>query len=90
MANVKYNREARAKILKEAEGSTVEAICKKYGVSVGTFYNWRTEFKQKHPKSAKGMAKKILMDASSTDPIEENKKLKVIVADLLMEKYYNN
>lgn len=45
MARKRYREEQIVAILKEASaGAKTEELCRKYGVSPNTFYNWRTRF----------------------------------------------
>ena len=72
----RYTEEQIIKALKEqAAGSKVEDICRRLGVSQGTFYNWRSKFG--------GME---INDAKRLRELEsENNKLKKLLAEKLLE-----
>lgn len=63
-------------ILKEAEaGITVLEVCRKYGISDTTYYNWKSKYG--------GMT---VSDARKLKQLEdENRRLKHIVADLTLD-----
>ena len=63
-------------ILKEAEaGIAVSELCRKYGISDQTYYNWRAKYG--------GMS---VSDARKLKQIEEeNRRLKHLVADLTLD-----
>jgi putative transposase len=69
-----------AEILKALQevrnGTTAAAVCRRIGITQTTFYRWRA----RHEGEA-GRESPILRELR-----EENRKLKVIVADLLLEK----
>ena len=45
MKNKRYNEEQIIKAIKEHEaGAKVEDICRRMGISNGTFYNWRSKY----------------------------------------------
>ena len=76
MKKSKYNETKILAILKEAEaGMTVAEISRKYGISNGTFYNWKSKFAGKSGSEIRRMRQ--LED--------ENKKLKHMYADLSLE-----
>jgi len=63
-------------ILKEAEaGIGVQELCRKYGMSDGTFYNWKAKYGGLTVSEARRL--KSLED--------ENRRLKHIVADLTLD-----
>ena len=63
-------------ILKEAEaGMTVAEISRKYGISNGTFYNWKSKYA--------GMSGSEIRRMRQLE--EENNKLKRMYADLSLE-----
>ncbi len=63
-------------ILKEAEaGVSVQELCRKYGMSDGTFYNWKAKYGGLTVSEAKRL--KALED--------ENRRLKHIVADQALD-----
>jgi putative transposase len=63
-------------ILKEAEaGVSVQELCRKYGISDGTFYNWKAKYGGLTVSEAKRL--KALED--------ENRRLKHIVAEQALD-----
>ena len=76
MKKSKYNETKILAILKEAEaGMTVDEISRKYGISNGTFYNWKSKFA--------GMSGSEIRRMRQLE--DENKKLKHMYADLSLE-----
>ena len=76
MKKSKYSEAKIIAILKEAEaGLTVAEITRKYGVSNGTFYNWKSKYA--------GMSGAELRRMRQLE--QENSKLKRIYADLSLE-----
>ena len=76
MKKSKYNETKILAILNEAEaGMTVAEISRKYGISNGTFYNWKSKFA--------GMSGSEIRRMRQLE--EENKKLKHMYADLSLE-----
>jgi putative transposase len=82
----RYNEVQIVRILNEAAKGNVAALCRKYGVSDATYYNWRRKYE--------GMTVSELRKLHALE--EENRKLKRIVADkeldidalkALLEKY---
>lgn len=72
----RYTEEQIIKAIKEHEaGSKVEDICRRLGVSPGTFYNWRSKFEGLEVSDAKR-----LRELES-----ENGKLKKLLAEKLLE-----
>jgi len=72
----RYTEEQIIKAIKEHEaGSKVEDICRRLGISQGTFYNWRSKFGGLEVSDAKR-----LRDLES-----ENNKLKKLLAEKLLE-----
>ena len=64
-------------ILKQAEdGTTVEEVCRKAGISVQTYYRWRSKYGGLMPSETKRLKQLE----------EENGKLKKLVADLSLDK----
>lgn len=76
MARKRYTEEQIVTILKEsAAGAKTDELCRKYGVSQNTFYNWRTKF-----------AGMTVPDIKKLRALEdENAKLKHMVADQALE-----
>ena len=80
MSRKNYTTEQIISKLREAEvlhsqGSTIEAICKKLGITNQTYYRWRKEYGGIRVDQAKRL--------KSLE--EENKRLKKIVADLTID-----
>jgi putative transposase len=76
MKKVRYSEEQIIGILKEAEaGISVPELCRKYGISDQTYYNWKAKYG--------GMT---VSDAKKLKQLEdENRRLKHIVADLTLD-----
>ena len=76
MKKSKYSEDQIIGILKEAEaGIAVPELCRKYGISDQTYYNWRSKYG--------GMS---VSDARKLKQIEEeNRRLKHLVADLILD-----
>ena len=76
MARKRFGEEQIIGILKEAEaGAKVLEICRKYGISDATFYNWKTKYSGLTVSELKRL--KALED--------ENRRLKSIVADQALD-----
>jgi putative transposase len=77
MKKSRYSEEQIIGILKEAEaGVSVIELCRKYGISDQTYYNWKAKYG--------GMT---VSDAKKLKQFEdENRRLKQIVADLSLDK----
>lgn len=76
MQKSKFSEEQIIRILKENEaGIKVTDLCRKYGFSDATYYNWKAKYGGMNVSDARRL--KQLED--------ENKKLKRIVADLLID-----
>lgn len=76
MKKSKYSEERIIGILKEAEaGIAVIDLCRKYGISDQTYYNWKAKYG--------GMT---VSDARKLKQLEdENRRLKHLVADLTLD-----
>ncbi|MDH5202779.1 MAG: transposase [Nitrospirota bacterium] len=76
MKKSRYLEEQIIGILKEAEaGISVTELCRKYGISDATYYNWKAKYGGMTVSEAKRL--KQLED--------ENRRLKQIVADLTLD-----
>lgn len=51
--NRKWKFEEKLSILKEAEQGNVIEVCRKHGVSTGSFYNWKKKFETKGEEGLK-------------------------------------
>lgn len=76
MKKKRFSEEQIIRVLKEAEaGEKISEICSKYGISDGTYYNWKAKYG--------GMT---ISDAKRLKALEnENSRLKRIVADLTLD-----
>jgi len=73
---VRYTEEQIIGVLKEAEaGMPIVELCRKYGISDATYYNWKAKYGDMTVSDAKKL--KQLED--------ENRRLKNIVADLSLD-----
>jgi putative transposase len=72
----RFNEEQIIKILNEAKtGMKIEEVCRKYGISNATYYNWKAKFD--------GM---VVSDAKKLRALEaENSKLKRLVAEQALD-----
>ena len=76
MKKTKYREEQIVGILKEGEaGITVAEICRKYGISDATYYNWKAKYG--------GMTASDVRKLRQLE--DENRRLKHIVADLTLD-----
>ena len=77
MKRSKFNEQQIAFILRQAEeGTSVEEVCRKAGISVQTYYRWRNKYGGLMPSEMKRLKQLE----------EENGRLKRIVADLSLDK----
>lgn len=78
MKRTKYTEEQIIKVLQEAEaGAKTADLCRKYGMSDATFYNWKAKYGGLTVSEARRL--KTLE--------QENRKLKQIVADLTLDNH---
>ena len=72
----RFSEEQIIRVLDEAKsGVKVEEVCRKHGISIPTYYNWKTKFG--------GM---VVSDAKKLRALEEeNSKLKRIVANQALD-----
>lgn len=76
MEKAKYTEEQIIGILKEADaGIPVTELCRKYGFSDATYYNWKAKYG--------GMTARDARRFKALE--EENRKLKHLVADLTLD-----
>ncbi len=76
MKQGKYSEEQIVKILKEADaGIKVSDLCRKYGFSEATYYNWKAKYG--------GMGVSEIKRLKQLE--DENRRLKQIVADLTLD-----
>ncbi len=77
MKKSRFSEQQIAFILRQAEeGTTVEEVCRKAGVSEATYYNWRKKYGGLMPSEMKRLKQLE----------EENQRLKKLVADLSLDK----
>jgi len=77
MRGKRYSEEQIIGVLKEAEaGMAVVELCRKYGISDATYYNWKAKYG--------GLSVSELKRLKALE--EENRRLKQIVADLTLDK----
>lgn len=77
MKKSRFSEQQIAFILKQAEdGTTVEEVCRKAGISSQTYYRWRSKYGGLMPSEMKRV--KVLE--------EENVRLKRLVANLSLDK----
>lgn len=77
MKRSRFTEEQIAFALKQAElGTRVAEICRKMGISDGTFYKWRQKYGGLGPSELRRLRQLE----------EENNKLKRLVADLSLDK----
>ncbi len=76
MKKTRYTETQIVRILKEVEGGRlVKEVCREYGISDGTYYNWKSKYG--------GME---LSDVKKLKELEdENRRLKAMFADLSLE-----
>jgi len=77
MKRSRFSEQQIAFILRQAEeGTTVEEVCRKAGISQATYYSWKTKYGGLMPSEMKRLKQLE----------EENGKLKKLVADLALDK----
>ena len=77
MKRKRYSEEQIIRILKEAEaGVAVGELCRKHGMSDASFYIWRAKYGGMEVSDAKRLRQLE----------EENRKLKKLLAETLLEK----
>jgi len=76
MARNRYTEEQIIRVLQEAEaGTKVAELCRKYGISEATYYNWKTKYA--------GMTVSELRRLKTLEA--ENRRLKQIVAEQTLD-----
>lgn len=77
MKKSRFSEQQIAFILKQAEdGTTVEEVCRKAGISIQTYYRWRRKYGGLMPSEMKRLKQLE----------EENTRLKRLVANLSLDK----
>lgn len=77
MKTSRFSEQQIAFILKQAEdGTTVEEVCRKAGISVQTYHRWRSKYGGLMPSEMKRLKQLE----------EENVRLKRLVANLSLDK----
>jgi len=76
MVRKQYTEEQIIEVLKEAEaGAKIGDLCRKYGMSDATYYNWKTKYA--------GLTVSELKRLKALE--EENRRLKQIVAEQALD-----
>ncbi len=76
MKKSRYTETQIVKILKEVEnGKLVKDVCREYGISDATYYNWKAKYGGMEASDIKRLK----------DLEEENRRLKQMYADLSLE-----
>ncbi len=77
MKRSKFTEAQMASILRQVEeGTSVEEVCRKAGISIQTFYRWRKKYGGLMPSEMKRLKQLE----------EENQRLKRLVADLSLDR----
>jgi putative transposase len=77
MKRSRFSDQQIAFVLRQAEeGTTVEEVCRKVGISEAIYYNWRKKYGGLMPSEMKRLKQLE----------EENQRLKKLVADLALDK----
>ena len=77
MKKSRFSEQQIAFILRQAEeGTRVEEVCRKTGISEATYYNWRKKYGGLMPSEMKRLKQLE----------EKNQRLKKLVADLSLDK----
>ncbi len=76
MKKSRFSEQQIAFILKQAEDGTTVEVCRKAGISIQTYYRWRSQYGGLMPSEMKRL--KVLE--------EENVRLKRLVANLSLDK----
>lgn len=76
MKNSRYTETQIVKILKEVEGGRlVKEVCREYGISDATYYNWKSKYGGMEASDVKRLK----------DLEDENRRLKSMFAELSLE-----
>jgi putative transposase len=76
MKRSRFSEEQIVKLLREHEaGAKTEDLCRKHGISQGTFYRWKSKFDGMDVSDAKRLRQLE----------EENTKLKKLLADSMLD-----
>ena len=77
MRRSQFTDQQIAFILRQAEeGTAVEEVCRKAGISIQTYYRWRKKYGGLMPSEMRRLKQ----------PEEENQRLRRLVADLSLDK----
>lgn len=80
-------------LAEQTAGTPVGELVKKHKISSATFYNWKSRYgdksagaaKRGRPKGSKNAPAMARMPASSGSSGDENRRLKVMVVDLMLQ-----
>jgi putative transposase len=76
MKRQRHSEEQIIAVLQEAQaGATIEELCRRHGISQGTYYKWKQKFSGMEVNDARRL--RLLED--------ENRKLKKLVADQALD-----
>lgn len=76
MRKSRFTESQIVKILKEVEGGRqVKAVCREYGISEPTYYNWKTKYGGMEASDVRKLK----------DLADENRRLKQMFAELSLE-----
>lgn len=78
MKKTRYTESQIVKVLKEVEaGRSAKEVCREYGISQGTFYNWRAKYGGMEASDVKRLK----------ELEQENQRLKQMYANLSLEHH---
>jgi len=78
MKKTRYSESQIVKVLKEVEaGRSAKDVCREYGISQGTFYNWRAKYGGMEASDVKRLK----------ELKQENQRLKQMYANLSLEHH---
>jgi len=78
MKKTRYSESQIVKVLKEVEaGRSAKDVCREYGISQGTFYNWRAKYGGMEASDVKRLK----------ELEQENQRLKQMYANLSLEHH---
>jgi putative transposase len=88
MKQGRYPEEKIVSILREAEaGVKIEDICRKYGVSEGTFYRWKSKYSGMEVSDVKRM-KSLEQENAQLKRIVANQALDIEALKVVLQKKF--